>query len=378
MKKIIHKKENQTRHLLIFLILFLLLSNISNAQKEKPRVLILATGGTIASVEGKMGLRPAYKPEEFIKRVPELKDYATLDGKLIMSLDSTNMQPGDWVKIAEAVVEAQKDNFRGIVITHGTDTMAYTASMLSFMVRNPKIPIVLTGAQKSIGEKESDAAKNLTNAVQFAAAGPPGIFVVFDGKVMQGIHASKMDTAAFNTFHSINAPYVAKFINEKSKKTFNPLPVKKIAWPAKSEKETVLDTKIDPNVAYIRLSPGFQPEWLRSFCNPARYHGLIIIGFGAGNIPNRDPDNLLPVLEDFKKAGIPVIVMSQCPYGAVNMDIYETGEKAARTGVIPSFTMTKETALTKLMWVLGRTNNPDEIRKMMLENMLGEMDSITK
>lgn len=378
MKKFRQRKEIRTRQLLVFAILFLLLSGISNAQKEKPRVIIIATGGTIASVQGDMGLRPAYKPEEFIRRVPELKDYATLDGKLIMSLDSTNMQPGDWEKIAESVVQAQNENFRGIVITHGTDTMAYTASMLSFMVRNPKIPVVLTGAQKSIGEKESDAAKNLTNAVQFAAYGPPGIFVVFDGKVIKGIHSSKMDTAAFDTFHSINAPYVAKFINGKGKKVSNPLPVEKIDWPAKSEKETVLDTKIDPNVAYIRLSPGFQPEWLRSFCNPARYHGLVIEGFGAGNIPNRDPYNLLPVLEDFKKAGIPVVVMSQCPYGAVDMDIYETGEKAAQTGVIPSGTMTKEAALTKLMWVLGRTDNLEEIRKMMLENMIGEMNGIRK
>lgn len=372
------KIKSKTRYLLIFVLLFLLLSGISNAQNEKPRVLILATGGTIASVQGEMGLRPAYKPEEFIKRVPELKEYATLEGKLLMSLDSTNMQPGDWVKIAEEVVLAQKDGFRGVVITHGTDTMAYTASMLSFMVRNPSIPVVLTGAQKSIGEKESDAAKNLTEAVQFAGYGPPGIFVIFGGKVIRGVRASKMDTVALDTFESINAPYVAEFVKANGKKVIDPLPIRKIDMPVQTDGETVLDTKIDPNAVYIRLSPGFKPEWLRSFCNPSRYHGIVIGGFGAGNIPDREPYNLLPVLEDFKKAGIPVVVMSQCPYGAVDMGIYEVGEKTARTGVIPSGDMTKEAALTKLMWVLGRTKDPDKVRKMMLENMAGEMNDSVK
>ena len=368
------KKNNYLKYALIISLICFLFTGIAAAEKQKPRVLIIATGGTIASVEGKEGLRPAYKPEEFIKRIPELKDYAQLDGKLIMSLDSTNMHPGDWKKIAEAVLQAQKDNFHGVVITHGTDTMAYTSSMLSFMIENPKIPVVITGAQKSVGVKNSDAGKNLTNAVQFAAYGIPGVYVVFDGKVIKGIRASKMDTTAFNTFHSINAPYVAKFVVVKPGSPDELFPIEKIDWhPQKNNKPTKLNLKIDPNVAYIRLSPGFKPEWLRSFCNPSRYHGLIIEGFGAGNIPNRKPYNLLPVLEALKEAGIPVVVMSQCPYGPVEMGVYEVGVKAEKMGVIPSGNMTKEAALTKLMWILGKTRDLKEVRKMMMEDMRGEI-----
>lgn len=350
------------------LLLCLLLTGRLPCKEEKPELMIIATGGTIASVKGKMGLRPAYKPEELIEAVPGLDKYAKLDGKLLLNLDSTNMQPRDWVLIAKEAKKAQDEGFRGVVITHGTDTMAYTASMLSFMIKNPEIPIVLTGAQKSIGAKDSDAPGNLTNAVQFAAYGPPGVYVVFGGKVIRGVRASKTNTITFDTFQSINAPYVAEFVDEDNQEAFSKmLPVKKISWPKekKDSGKTILDTKIDPNVLIVRISPGFKPEWLRKYCDPGRVHGLIILGFGTGNIPNRIPLNLLPVLKEYKKKNIPVVVMSQCLHGPVEMGIYEVGEKAARLGVIPGGKMTKEAALTKLMWILGHTRDMDEVREMM-------------
>jgi len=349
------------------LILCLLLTGWVPCKEEKPDVMVIATGGTIASVKGKMGLRPAYKPDELIRAVPGLEKYANIEGKLLLNLDSTNMQPRDWILMAKEAKKAQDEGFRGVVITHGTDTMAYSASMLSYMIKNPKIPIVLTGAQKSIQEKNSDAPKNLTNAVQFAGYGPPGVYIVFGGKVIRGVRASKMNTTSFDTFQSINAPYIAEFVDEKSSSAFSKmLPVKKIAWQQKKDPgKTILDTKIDPNVLIVRLTPGFKPEWLRKYCNRDQVHGLIILGFGTGNIPNRIPLNLLPVLKEYKKNKIPVVVMSQCPYGHVKMGTYEVGEKAARLGVIPGGDMTKEAALTKLMWILGHTRDYDEVRRRM-------------
>jgi len=247
--------------------------------------------------------------------------------------------------------------------------------MLSFMIRNPRVPIVLTGAQKSASDKDSDAPRNLTNAIQFAAYGPPGVFIVFDGKVISGVRASKIHTLTVSAFKSINGPPVARFVGKKGGSIgTEKLMFEKITSLEKNNTGTILDTKMDPNVLIVRLTPGFRQEWLEAYCDPKKVHGIVILGFGTGNIPNRAPFDLLPVLEKFQKAKIPVVVLSQCPFGKVDMGIYEVGVRAAKLGLIPGGTMTKEAAVTKLMWVLGHTRDMDKIGKMMKTNMVGELD----
>lgn len=360
----------QRRFTVFFLLAIIILTGICHAgADQKPLVLIIGTGGTISEVMGKEGLRPEMETQELVKKAPGVEKYARLDIVNLFKLDSTNIQPGDWVKMAQAIEKAHnRPGVKGVVITHGTDTMAYTAAALSFMVQNPRFPIVLTGAMKSMDAEGSDAPRNLINAVQYAAKGRPGVYVVFAGKVIKGVRVSKINSSAFDAFDSINEPPVARFEGAKGK-LIETNPVKE----EKPGKATVFDTKIDPKVQMIRLTPGFDPDWLRSYCNPYVFNGLIIEGFGMGNIPNREPYNLIPSLEELQKAKIPVVVVSQCPYGPVDMQIYEVGQDAKNTGVIPGGNMTKEDALAKLMWVLGHTRDMDEVKKMMMTDIAGEL-----
>lgn len=355
------------RFAVILLILILALSGLAHSA-EKPLITILATGGTIASVEGKEGLRPAFKPKEMLKLVPELGDYARMHSTLVCNLDSTNMQPRDWIKVAKEIKKAHEGRSRGVVILHGTDTMAYTASALSVMIKNPRFPIVVTGAMKSIDEKHTDARRNLLNAVQYAAYGKPGVYIVFDGKVIKGDRASKTNSTQFDAFSSINYPLVARFakIRRLGPNVNYPM-IRWIAPPKKREGSAVFDFKLDPKVAMVKLTPGFRPEWLEKYADPDTVHGLVIGGFGAGNVPYRAPCNLLPVLEKIIKKGVPVVMVTQCRRGGVNMSTYEVGQKAMRIGVIPGGKLTAEAAVTRLMWILGHTRDMDKVKEFMRE-----------
>ncbi|MGI5859756.1 MAG: asparaginase [Tepidanaerobacteraceae bacterium] len=175
----------------------------------KKKIAFIATGGTIASISGHEGMRPAFTEKEMIELVPELSHIAEIEGKLIMNIDSSNMQPEDWPLIAQKTAQVL-ENCDGAVISHGTDTLAYTSSALTYMLTNLTKPVVITGSQKSIGEEESDAATNLVDSFNVAASGQPGVFVVFDGQIIMGDRASKIKTESFDAFTSINAPLVGQ------------------------------------------------------------------------------------------------------------------------------------------------------------------------
>jgi len=367
------------KKLIVLVAVWLLCACCVFGQNVKPRVTILSTGGTISSIKGAQGLKPEFSADQLIKKVPALKKFAQLNGKILFNLDSTNMHPEDWLIIAEEIqkISRQDRRLRGIVISHGTDTLAYTASALSFMIQNPRFPIVLTGSQVPISEPHSDAPRNLTNAVQFAAYGPPGVFVVFGGKVIKGVRASKTHTTSTDTFKSVNVPPTAIFGMEDKVQFLSEFMDIQKSGPEKhrfqGRKQMTFDTKIDPLVLDVKITPGYKPAWLLKLCDPEKVHGLVLEGFGVGNVPNREPYNLLPVLKKFREKEIPVVVVSQCPFGSVEMDIYEVGQKAKELGLIPAGSMTKEAAVTKLMWVLGHTKDPDEVRKMFLKDVAGEI-----
>ncbi len=326
-------------------------------------------------METDQGLRPAYRPEELIRLVPEIADFARIHSRMILNLDSTNIHPGDWILMAKESEKAIRDGgFDGVVITHGTDTLSYSSSMLSFMIQNPQVPIVLTGAMHPAGTPGGDAEKNLLQAVQFAAYGPPGVYVVFNGRIIRGSRAGKVSSLDKDAFQSINVPPVGVFLNMTTPGGKPPHPIiEKIQWPRPDEKPMKIDTRIEPRVMAVKLTPGLEPRWLLEFCNKEKIRGLVIEGFGAGGIPFREPLNLAPVVEKFGREGIPVVITTQCLEGGVNLDTYEVGRKAVSAGAISAHDMSFEGAVTKLMWVLGRTGDPVRVRELMESDIAGEI-----
>jgi len=330
------------------------------------KIAFLATGGTIASVSTPEGFRPAFSEREMLDLVPELSEIGQIEGKLIMNIDSSNMQPEDWITIASAVKNALFD-FDGVVISHGTDTMAYTASALTYMLTYLKKPVVLTGAQKSIGEEESDAKRNLIDSFKVAASSQPGVFVVFDGKVIFGDRANKKKTKSFDAFWSVNAAYAGKVCEEGVKWDKTALEAEgariRQVWNLIAERvninpeekaslPVVLYDKLDPKVLLVKLYPGIEPEILL-FAKEKGYHSALIEGFGAGGVTFREPRNLVPAIRELVESGIKVAVTTQVPFEGVDLTRYEVGVKALEAGVVSMGTDTREAALAKLMLKCG-------------------------
>lgn len=328
----------------------------------KKKIAFLATGGTIASVPTPEGFRPAFTEKEMLLLVPELSEIGDIKGKLIMNIDSSNMQPEDWVTIARAIKDALFD-FDGVVVSHGTDTLGYTASALTYMLTYLKKPVVLTGAQKSIGEENNDAKRNLIDSFRVAASSQPGVFVVFDGKIIFGNRASKIKTKSFDAFWSINAPYAGTVSNEGvvwDKKALSDEEVQiRQLWDLLAQRENinseekeslpvVLFDKLDPRVFLVKLYPGIEPQTLL-FAKEKGYHSVLIEGFGAGGVTFRPPRNLLPAIRDLVESGIKVAVTTQVPFEGADFTRYEVGVKALEAGVVSMGSDTTESALAKLM-----------------------------
>ncbi len=328
----------------------------------KKKILVLATGGTIASEAGENGLEPSLQAGNFLPYLVGVAENYEITTKDILHLDSSNIQPEEWVIIARSVYEAHKD-YDGIIITHGTDTMAYTSSILSYMLRNIPIPVVLTGSQLPMTHPLTDAADNMRYAFAMAASGVPGIFLSFNRKIILGSRAVKVRTTGFDAFESVNYPYIAQIdsnglnINEK-----------KITMP-KGECE-LLDS-LCPDVFLIKLTPGLNPE-IFDVLLQMNYKGIVIEAFGAGGLHfiNRD---LISKLEKMVESGISVVVSSQCLYERSDLSIYQVGQLALEKGVISAYDMTTESAVTKLIWALGQTKDPKEIKKIFETNYTGEI-----
>lgn len=326
------------------------------------KILLLSTGGTIASAPGEEGLVPKFTGEEMIKLIPELRGLCHIEYKEILNLDSTNMQPEDWLTIAREAYTGLKE-YDGIVITHGTDTMAYTAGALSFMLRGLSKPVVLTGSQVPIESSLTDGKKNIYDAFKVATSSLKGVFVVFNGKIILGTRASKLYTHKYEAFHSINFPEIGYVEGENLKILVPP--------PENKEMELQFDDRLETDVFLLKIIPGTKPEVFDYFIESG-YKGVILEGFGLGGIPYLGR-NLLPGLEKLYNHGIATVVTTQSVYDGVDLTVYDVGVKALKTGVIPAYDMVKETVVAKLMWVLGHTRNLEEVRKMMLTNYCGEI-----
>lgn len=347
-------------------------------KKKKKRILIIGTGGTIASIKTKQGLRPAYRTRELISFFPEVKEFAETFGIMLFNLDSTNIQPKHWSILAEEI-KKQYERYDGFVITHGTDTMHYTGSALSLMLQDLHKTVVLTGSVKAIGEG-NDAKQNFIDSVLVASSNVNEVCIVFHGRIIRGSRARKITNEAtkiaadsLGVYSSINCHLIGEFIGSiegvyDRKVVFNK--AYKNTRSVNNRKLKVF-SKINCSVALVKIHPGFDPEILTNLRNKKC---IIVEAFGPGNVPFTD-SFLLQKIEALVSSGVSVFITTQNPFGEVDMTLYEVGQKAMRAGAVSCFDMTTETAVVKAMWILGNFgSDPDKIKRSMVKDFSGEIN----
>lgn len=331
----------------------------------KKKLLLLSTGGTIASVVSDSGLVPKESGEELLQMLGALP--FEIDVKDILQLDSSNIQPEEWKFIAENIYKYSND-YDGIVLSHGTDTMAYTASMLSFMLQGINVPVVLTGSQVPINVVWSDAPDNLRLAFEAAANCHPGIYLAFNRKIMLGCRSVKVRTTNFDAFESVNLPPIATVTSDGL--VFNREEEAKLDKLNHSENYE-LNTKINTNVSLVKLFPGFDPQLLFAMVKSG-CQGIVIEGYGLGGMTFIRRD-MVGAVGKLIKQGIPVIATSQCLYERSDLTKYEVGREALLKGAISAQDMTSESAITKLMWGLGQGMDISQISDFFAQNVVGEV-----
>ena len=320
------------------------------------RILMLATGGTIATLDSGHGLSPAITSEEILSHVPAVGELCQVDAVQLMNLDSTSIGPGHWLKIAGAVRE-RYDEYDGFVITHGTDTMAYTAAALSYLIQDSPKPIVITGSQKSIALDDTDARRNLYNSFLYAVdRDSHDVSLVFDGRVILGTRARKERSKSFNAFSSVDYPERAVIRDGRLIRYLAPQPY---AYGA----EPVFYDKLEEKVLLLTLIPGMGAEALELLRDS--YRAVILQSFGVGGLPEGGNGPLAQAMEEWLAAGKTIVMMTQVPYEGSDMAVYEVGQQVKeRFQLMEAYNMTLEAATAKLMWVLGQTGDPREIREL--------------
>lgn len=325
------------------------------------KILLLSTGGTIASAVSESGLVPKESGENLLARLGKLP--YDVEVKDILQLDSSNIQPEEWKLIAQKIYQYRL-KYDGIVVSHGTDTMAYTASMLSFMLQHIEIPVVLTGSQVPLNVVLSDAADNLRLAFAAAASCPSGIYLAFNRKIMLGCRTVKVRTTNFDAFESVNVPPVAKVTSDGM--VFDP--EFREFCQKRPQLTCRLEAEINTHVALVKLFPGFDPKLLYAMADSG-CEGIVIEAYGLGGM-TFTRRNMVKAVGDLIKRGIPVIASSQCLYERSDLTKYEVGRLALLEGAITARDMTSESAITKLMWGLGQGL---DISDLFASNLVGEV-----
>ena len=317
------------------------------------KILMIATGGTIASHSGAEGMIPQIQAEELLRCVPEVFEICEPSAIQIYNIDSTNVTPQHWIQLATAIKE-NYDEFDGFVVCHGTDTMSYTAAMISYMVQHSPKPIVFTGSQKPIDKEDTDGRINLRDSFLYAASeNASDVVIVFQGNVIAGTRAKKVRTKSFNAFTSVDFPNLAVIRDGRI--------IQYITTPKQDKPEFYLE--LDEKVALLTLTPGVKGEILDAYF---RYHDAVVLsGYGTGGIPEGDYYGFYEVIERWEKKGKTLVVTTQVQQEGSDMNVYRVGRGLKnRFEILESYSMTYESIITKLMWILPQTKKDEEVRKL--------------
>lgn len=317
------------------------------------KLLVIATGGTIASRVSVNGLAPGIPLEQLMGYVPEISRGCHIDSVQLMNLDSTNMQPEHWIQMASAIRDAY-DQYDGFVILHGTDTLAYTAAALSYLIQNSSKPIVLTGSQKPIDQDISDAKSNVTQSILYATDSlSRDVNIVFNGEVIVGTRGRKVRTKSFNAFSSIDFPHKAVIRDHK---------IIHYIRDDQGEQPVQFYDQLNSKVFVLKLIPGVTADiftYLRH-----NYDAIVVEGFGIGGIPFIEELGFVEQIHDLLDHGKVVVITTQVPMEGSDFEVYEAGRIFKQDErIIEAYNMTLESIVTKLMWILGQTHDEQELRK---------------
>lgn len=335
-------------------------------------VLLIYTGGTIGMIHNEeTGTLESFNFKHLMKHIPELDKCGVKVESYVFDkiIDSSDMNPDVWVKLVK-VIQDNYDRYTGFVILHGTDTMAYTASALSFMLHNLSKPVILTGSQLPIGDLRTDGKENLMTSIEIAGAVENGepivqeVCIYFENHLMRGNRTIKQNAENFNAFHSCNYPNLADVgIHIKYEQVY---------FRKNTEKKPLeIFTGYDPNVVVLTLFPGIQKSIVEAVLNVPGLKGVVLKTFGTGNAPRHEW--LLKLLKDATDRGIVIVNVTQCLEGAVDMTRYETGMQLLETGVVSGHDITTESALVKMMVLLGNEPDTEKVREKMSVSIAGEI-----
>lgn len=339
---------------------------------SKPSILLIYTGGTIGMMKDfETGALKAFNFKKLLQKIPEIKQLDCIIETISFDkpIDSSDMNPEKWVQIA-TIIEENYDAFDGFVVLHGSDTMSYSASALSFMLENLNKPVVFTGSQLPIGDLRTDAKENLITAIQIASLQQKGKSVIsevclyFEYKLYRGNRTTKINAEHFNAFASPNYPPLVEsgvHLNVSNNLLID-----------KTTKKLVVRKELNDNVAIIKMFPGMNESVLSSIFSIPNLKGVVLETYGSGNAPTHDW--FIQILKNAIKNGLFIVNVTQCSGGSVNMGQYETSTQLKKIGIISGKDITTEAAITKMMYLLGQNVAPKVFKTIFETPLRGEME----
>lgn len=339
---------------------------------QKTSILIIYTGGTIGMVQDKeTGVLKPFRFDNILNEVPELRKFGYTISSYAFEppVDSSNIQPDDWIRMAE-IIESNYERFDGFIILHGTDTMAFSASALSFMLENLEKPVIFTGSQLPIGYPRTDGKENIISSIEIAAAKKnneaivPEVCIFFENKLLRGNRTTKYNVEEFNAFRCENYPPLAE-MGVKIRYNYHSI----LAFQDK--KALIVHKNLNTDIIILKLFPGIKQSVVKSVFSAKELKAIVLETYGAGNAPNEKW--LIDEISGAVKEGIIIINITQCKAGSVEMGNYESGLWLSKAGVLSGYDMTTEAAVTKLMFLMGQGLQEDELRNAIHSSLRGEI-----